>query len=217
MLHTKQNYIHGEYLEKPWLITAEKYGDGRFMTRLTVSGELHDPSDDPKVPKQRFYGHLELSDLVNMVRRSKDDVWTAEDPPPDIWFALAVEEMDAKGIHVHRRPRPGKSYKVSRKDQLDLAMELLRYIHRDYFFLKPSEVADVHDISLVSPSLLKWDRAGSQPHDLSSMTAYLAKGAKFSCKIIWKEPVTVYCIPMAGEGFQGWLCFLVDSALPTIW
>ena len=213
------HFIHGEYLGQSWQITAEKFGDDRRKYRLTISGDLHDPSHNAHEAQQRFYGHLDLTELVNAVRRSQGDVCTSEDPEPDIWLTLAFEELEkAKGTLVRRPPRRGVAHKVSRKDQLDLAMELIRSIHRDYFILQASDVAGVYDITFVSPSLLERDSLAPEAHRLSAMTAYLKKGERFCYEAGWGGGArTVYCIPIAGQCGSCWLCFLVGNELPAVW
>ena len=98
-------------------------------------------------------------------------------------------------------------------------MDIVRYLHTDYFTLEASEdVADVFDIKLVSPSLLDAGMEGSpEAPDLSSLKAHLGKGEPFFCNFGWGGWRTVYCVSMVGEEFDGWLCFLVDGALPYIW
>ena len=215
-VHGKPRFLHGEWLGQSWQITAERYGS-RQKYHITISGDLYDPTGDRSRASQRFFGHLELTDLVDAVRHSKGDVWTSEDPPPDVWLEIALEEMDARGMRVRRRPKRGTSKNVSRKDQLDLAMDLVRYIHKDYFVLGSSDVAGVYHIAHVSPSLLQPENSTSQPPDFSAMTAYLAKGEKYCCEIAWGSSRIAYCLPMTGQQLHGWLCFLVEDTLPPIW
>ena len=212
------HFIHGEYLGQSWQITSEKFGDNRHKYRLTISGDLHDPSHTPHEAQQRFYGHLDLTELVNAVRRSQGDVCTSEDPEPDIWLTLAIEELEAKGtLDVRRPPKRGVAHKVSRKDQLDLAMELIRSIHQDYFILQRSDVAGAYNISLVSPSLLEGDGLASEAHHLSAMTTYLKKGERFCYEASWGGARTIYCIPIVGQCESYWLCFVVGNELPAVW
>lgn len=212
----KPHFIHSEYLGQSSQITAERYGDGRQKYCVIVAGDLHDPTYDFSIAGQRFYGHLDLTDLVNAVRASQGDVRTSEDPPPDLFLAIAIEEMDALGFRIRRRPKPGMSKRVSRKSQLDLAMDLIRYIHKDYFVLESSDVEKVYHIAQVSPSLLEPNNSASQPPDLSPLINHLARREKFHCDVAWAGSKVAYCLPMKGQYRDCWLCFLVDGTLPAI-
>jgi len=232
LVECKPHFIHGELLYcgtlqgpgesclwpgQSWQITAEQYGDGRYKYRVTLAGDLHDTTGDPFTARQRFYGHLDLTGLVNAVRASEGDVRTSEDPPPDIWLAMAIEEMDALGIRIPRRPKPGISRRVSRKNQLDLAMDLIRYIYKDYFVLEASDIEKVYHISHVSPSLLEPDNSASLPPDLSPLTDHLETGDRFQCHVAWGGSKVAYCLPTKGQYRDCWLCFLVEDTLPSIW
>lgn len=216
-VEAEPHFIHGEWLGKSWQITSEEYGDGRHKYRVTLGGDLHDPMYEPSKAQKRFYGHLDLTNLVRAVRRSQGDVRTSEDPPPDIWLALAIEEMDALGIRIRRRPKPGVSKRVFRKDQLDLAMDLIRGIHKDYFVLEPCNDEDACEITYTSPSLLESYGSGSQPADLFELLEHIRTGKKFYCDVTWDGPKIAYCIPMKGQYVNCWLCFLVDINLLAIW
>lgn len=212
----KPHFIHSKYLGQSSQITAERYGDGRQKYRVILAGDLHDPMYEYSTAGQRFYGHLDLTNLVNAVRASQGDVRTSEDPPPDIFLAMAIEEMDALGFRIRRRPKPGMSKRVSRKDQLDLAMDLICYIHKDYFVLESSDIEKVYRIAQVSPSLLEPNSSASQPPDLSPLVNHLARGEKFHCDVAWAGSKVAYCLPMKGQYRDCWLCFLVDGTLPVI-
>lgn len=213
----KPHFIHSEYPGQSSQITAERYRDGRQTYRVILAGDLHDPKYDSFETGQRFYAHLDLTALVNAVRASQGDVRTSENPPPDIFLAMAIEEMDAMGFRIRRRPKPGMSKRVSRKNQLDLAMDLLRYIHKDYFVLESSDIEEVYHIAQVSPSLLEPNTSGSQPPDLSQLIDHLARGEKFHCDVAWGGSKVAYCLPMNGHYRDSWLCFLVNETLPAIW
>jgi len=213
----KPHFVHSEYPGQSSQITAERYGDGQQKYRVILAGDLHDPTYDSSIAGQRFYGHLDLTHLVNAVRASQGDVRTSEDPPPDIFLAIAIEEMDALGFRIRRRPKPGMSKRVSRKNMLDLAMDLIRYIHKDYFVLESSDIEEVYHIAQVSPSLLDPNSSASQPPDLSPLIDHLARGEKFHCDVAWAGSKVAYCLPMKGQYRDCWLCFLVDGILPAIW
>lgn len=213
----KPHFVHSEYPGQSSQITAEGYDSGPQKYRIILAGDLYDPTNDCSMAGQRFYAHLDVTDLVNAIRTSQGDVRTSEDPPPDIWLAIAIEEMDAMGFRIRRRPKPGMSKRVSRKDQLDLAMDLIRHIHKDYFVLELSDIEGIYHIAQVSPSLLQPNGSASQPPDLSPLTDYLAKGEKFQCDVAWGGSKVAYCIPMKGQYCDSWLCFLVDDILPAIW
>ena len=203
---------NGEYFGQTWTIQSKKIG-GRQAYRLVVSGDLIDPTSSSLAATQCFFAILQLTPLIDAVRYSQDNVWRLEGPEPDIWYAIYLEDMDAAGEKVRYRPPKQEVKKVSRKEQLDIAEDMIRLIHKDYFVLRPSSVASgICEIAAVSPSLL-----ATPPPDLSSLSYLLTKGQQFRCEIVWGTVRTLYCIPMADREVDCWLCFLLEKDLPDVW
>ena len=210
-------FINGEYFGEAWRIQSKKVG-GRQAHRLVVSGDLIEPTGDPHVVVECFFAILELTPLVDAVRYSQGDVWSSEGPEIDIWYAIYLEDMDAAGEKVGYRPPKQEVRKVSRKDQLDIAEDMIRIIHKDYFVLRPSSVAEaVYKITCFSPSLLDTGIAAILPPDFSSLSHLLTRRQKFRCEIEWGSVRTLYCLPMCGRETDCWLCFLLDIDLPEVW
>lgn len=98
----------------------------------------------------------------------------------DIWYAIYLEDMDAAGPPVEYRPPKQKVRKVSGKDQLDIAEDLIRRIHKDYCILQQPSVAEgIYQITGFSPSLLDIDIAAIPPPDFSGLAHLLTKGQRF--------------------------------------
>lgn len=159
--------------------------------RVVVSGDLLHPLSDTTAPKQRFFANLELTPLVEAVRRSEGDVW----------------RFDGQ-----------KAKKVHRPEQLDMAMDVVRLIHRDYFVLQPSDDG-VYDVVLLSPSLMVVDSEVLATLSFAGVTPRLAQGGRFHCEITWRVKRRLYCLPLCGSGavVESWLCFLLDLDLPLVW
>ncbi|KAL8824951.1 MAG: hypothetical protein Q9191_004708 [Dirinaria sp. TL-2023a] len=210
-------FTNGEYFGEVWTIQSKKVG-GRRVHHLVVSGGLIDPTGDPHAVIQCFFAILELTALVDAVRYSQCDVWSLEGPKTDIWYAVYLEDMDAAGSPVGYRPPKQEVRKVSRKDQLDIAEDLIRRIHKDYFVLQPSSVADEsYQITGFSPSLLDMDIAAIPPPDFSRLSHLLKEGRKFHCEIVWGSVRRLHCLPMSGRESNCWLCFFLDRDLPAVW
>ena len=215
------HFFNEEYIDQPWQIQVNSYL-GQKKISIILQGDLYPVSTSQNSATHRFIAAVDLTEFVESVRSSNDDIWESRAQSPDIWLNLAHEEMRINGMSVEDPPIRYTSYRkrniANKKKWLDLACDLIKDVYQDYFILGLSDTDDeLYEITHVSKSILDLDENCKTVPDLTPLAAGLAHGRCFSSEIIWGDPGRVYCVPMFGPELNCWLCFIVDSSLPSLW
>ena len=215
------HFFNEEYIDQPWQIQVSSYF-GQEKISIVLQGDLYPVSTFQNGATHRFIAAVDLTEFVESVRSSEDDIWVSRAQSPDIWLNLALEEMRINGLNIEDPPIRYTSHRKrnmsNKKKWLDLAMDLIKDIYQDYFILGLSDTTEgVYEITHVSQSIVDLDEQTKKPPDLTPLAAGLAHGRCFSSEIVWGETGRVYCIPMFGPELNCWLCFIVDGSLPLLW
>ncbi|KAL8797886.1 MAG: hypothetical protein Q9195_000238 [Heterodermia aff. obscurata] len=211
------HYLGEEYPKEASQICVDSR-DGRKTYRVILQEDLYSCCGSYERPTHRFIGHIDLTKFVESVRFGEDDMWIWKPLSPDRWLRLAHEYMREDGFPIEDPPIRYEAKKVSKKVRLDSAMEVIGSLYHDCFVLGLSKTSPgLYETTHVSQSVLRLAQQNSSPPDLSDLAGDLARGECFYSDLFWATPKRLYCIPMFGPKLNSWLCFLVDSSLPSVW
>ncbi|KAG6999622.1 hypothetical protein G7Y79_00033g068100 [Physcia stellaris] len=212
--HLDRNEAHfltGPLPETTFQICVQTHASGETYS-VILQGDFYSCSSDFRRPTHRFIANLDLTPYVESVRRGANDIWRYEPQDPDIWLELAHDET---GSPI---PTRYEAKRVSKKDRLDIAMEVLTDLYRDFFVLGIVDAAhQLYEMTHVSRSVFELDRESCKPPDLPSLVGRLQEGECFYADLEWGGRRRVYCIPMYGPKLNSWLCFLVERGVPVVW
>lgn len=218
--HLDRNEAHfltGSLPETTFQICVQTYAEVESYS-VILQGDLYSCSSDFSRPTHRFIAKLDLTRYVESVRRGANDIWRYEPQDSDVWLELAHEEKTENGSPIKTPRTRHEAKRVSKKDRLDIAMEIVTDFYHDFFVLGIVDAAhQLYEMTHVSQGVFKIDQESCAPPDLPSLVGKLQKGECFYGDLSWGGPKRVYCIPMYGPKLNSWLCFLVDRALPIVW
>ena len=198
-------------------ICVQTYAGGESYS-VILQGDFYSCSSDFRRPTHRFIAKLDLTRYVESVRKGANDIWRYEPQKPDLWLELAHEEESENGAPIKTPPTRYEAKGVSKKERLDIAMEVITDFYHDFFVLGLVDAAhQLYEMTHVSQGIFKIDQGSGAPPDLPSLVSRLQNGKCFYADLTWGGSKRVYCIPMYGPKLNSWLCFLVDRALPIVW